>query len=339
MISKREFESYASMVSEGYKRIYPAVPIFVLDRSASKPDALLNESENKVYKPIQYVQCHVQWNPKVHDLNKFGIEDTQDVILTFSSYDLQQHEIKVEELSNSVVLLTNDKTKKQEQFQIRTAYQLPSDAIGWGNAILNVAVTLNLRERGSLISEDNLELGMVKPQERASFFSEREIKARERMLLEGYNRTMPKLPILALDRGKTQVDEILQETISRVFKSPVDVPGYATWQPPYFTLGKFGIETEQEVLILFSELALKEAGFEDLDELVGSLIMLQLDMVGTRRHFEIQSVHKQPEDSASPYGDILNVAITVTLYEHNSNSNDIVPDAFDMPWNALESEI
>lgn len=147
-----------------------------------------------------------------------------------------------------------------------------------------------------------------------------------RMIVEGYKLNYPSIPILLIDRDKTVVDELHGEAHERVYKNPVYIPGHVQWSPPVYILHRYGIETEQEVLVTFPDLAFKLARI-DLKSLIGGIMVMDLDKEEERTQFEILEVHKQPQDAWSLEGDVMNVAVTVDVRTPTSiEEEDNLPD-------------
>lgn len=162
------------------------------------------------------------------------------------------------------------------------------------------------------------------------FHSAREKEVYNRMLVEGYRMVYPSIPVILIDRDKTKVDPILREARTRVWQKPRYIPGHVQWSPPVYVLARFGIESEQEVLITFPDAAVKASGIEELQDMVGGVLVMDLDKEKDRKEYEILSVHKQPQDAWSMTGDVMNVAVTVDIRIPSSTTEKSdLPDFFD----------
>lgn len=149
------------------------------------------------------------------------------------------------------------------------------------------------------------------------FQNQREQLLYSKMIVEGYRLQYPSIPMFLIDFEKTQIDKLLGEASHRVYKGPFYIPGHVQWSPPVYILHRYGIETEQEVLVTFPDLALKLAGI-DLRSMLGGVLVMDLDKEKERTRYEIIEVHKQPQDAWSVYGDVMNIAVTVDVEVQSS---------------------
>jgi hypothetical protein len=140
-----------------------------------------------------------------------------------------------------------------------------------------------------------------------------ELKVYQRMVAEAYRVAYPSIPLFLIDRVRTSVDTLLLEAPKKTWKKPIFIPGQITWSPTDAPLTQFGMEPDQEVLVIFPEFCLRDAGILDLSDMKGGVVILTTNKDNNFREYEILSVHVQPQDAWGFAGDSFNVALTVNF--------------------------
>ena len=339
-----EMEVYRGYAEEYYRTLYPYIPILLFDRTAEVFDNPIFEVEEDRFKDPIYVPGYVRWNPDMRQLNRFGIESEQDATVTFADSLLKAAGIEdlEQELLGAVVALPMA-NRHYRFFKVRNVSKNPKDVISPFGDSFNVELALSTKESNALHKQFNGQLPFFDQTETHEplpvpfFYDEGEVQFLREMVKEGYRMTLPTISLQPLDREKTQLTSPVRESVERVFKDPLYIPGHVQWNPTVFDLRKFGIEHDQEVLILFSLDALQEAtGVEELRDLEGSLVTLDLDREGHRPEYEVLSLNYQSVDALSVYGHVPQVALTVNLYrrpwQSESKNAPLNPATEDEPF-------
>lgn len=102
-----------------------------------------------------------------------------------------------------------------------------------------------------------------------------DIAIQKQYLDEHANLHLPLFGLRRLDRVRTIVDPVYNESPSRRWLDPVELRGYVDHKPSKKTLGKYGMDQERHVLFLVPTHKLSELGILEANDtfLIGDLVM------------------------------------------------------------------
>jgi hypothetical protein len=113
---------------EFWRRHYPAVTLHLLDREATNVDPLYQEAANPRLEAKSYsLPAHVEINPSVQRLRRFGVEEARDLVVSFSTVlldDLGLLDLSTSFLIGSRVQFDADQYELLTQHRLREAYWL-----------------------------------------------------------------------------------------------------------------------------------------------------------------------------------------------------------------------
>lgn len=315
--SSEEKSLLFDMVAEAFDVSYKVRPLVQIDRRKQNVNEFFLEAPLKSWGKIIYIPYHIFWETPQYILTLFNLEVVQQTAVTFSAVHLKEAGIEdIEDLVGAVVFQDYGENFVGEEYIIDAISKKSEDVINTESDIPLVAATVSLlRSRaGEYSSELPYEVIMEgwKALDAPVFYDENGEALVQSINQEFYSFVFPEIPILTIDRDKTNASKFFGESVGRRWNKVKKIPGFVRWSPVVHNLGTAGFDAQQEVIVKFSVKDIETLGVSTHQDLVGAVLGLKLTPESDNFLYEVLIVK---DDAYDPYDTFINIELVLDIYK------------------------